>query len=65
MGSRASAAARRKTRRIDDLTAAAVLPDRRAERRRRLAGPDLEFRAYQRGEISQRPGCTGNLFRAG
>jgi hypothetical protein len=63
MGSRASAAARRKTRRIDDLTAAAVLPDRRAERRR-LAGPDLEFRACQRGEISQRPGCTGNLFRA-
>jgi hypothetical protein len=67
-----------------------VLPDPRAERRRRLAEPDLEFRAfctrrrlpasstpqlgagpgswqaerYQRGEISQRPGYTGNPFRA-
>ena len=35
-----------RARRVDDLTAAAVLPDRRAERRRRLAEPDLEFRAF-------------------
>ena len=32
--------------RAGDLHAAAVLPDRRAERRRRLAEPDLEFRAF-------------------
>ena len=29
-----------------DLDTAAVLPDRRAERRRRLAEPDLEFRGF-------------------
>ena len=73
-----------------DLNTAAVLPDRRAGRRRRLSEPDLEFRAfctrrrlpasstpqlerawdawqagrYQRGEISQRPGCADNRFRS-
>jgi hypothetical protein len=77
-----------RARRVQDLTTAAVLPDRRAERRR-LAEPDLEFRAfctrrrlpasstpqlarawdawqaerYQRGQIGQRPGYTGNPFR--
>jgi hypothetical protein len=35
-----------RARRARDLTTAAVLPDPRAERRRRLAGPDLEFRAF-------------------
>ena len=35
-----------RARRVQDLTTAAVLPDRRAERRRRLAGPDVEFRAF-------------------
>ena len=35
-----------RARRAGDLGTAAVLPDRRAERRRRLAGPDLEFRAF-------------------
>jgi len=35
-----------RARRVQDLNTAAVLPDRRAERRRRLAGPDLEFRAF-------------------
>ncbi len=35
-----------RARRIQDLDAAAVLPDPRAERRRRLAEPDLEFRAF-------------------
>ena len=35
-----------RARRVQDLTTAAVLPDPRAERRRRLAEPDLEFRAF-------------------
>jgi hypothetical protein len=35
-------------RRVYDLAAAAVLPGRRAERRRRLAGPDLDFREFCR-----------------
>ncbi len=35
-----------RARRVPDLDTAAVLPDRRAERRRRLAEPDLEFRAF-------------------
>ena len=35
-----------RARRAGDLDTAAVLPDRRAERRRRLAEPDLEFRAF-------------------
>jgi len=78
-----------RARRAQDQDTAAVLPDPRAERRRRLAEPDLELRAfctrrrlpasstpqlerawdawqagrYQRGEISQRPGYTGNPFR--
>jgi hypothetical protein len=41
---RAIATAR--ARRAEDLGTAAVLPDPRAERRRRLAEPDLEFRAF-------------------
>ena len=35
-----------RARRAGDLTSAAVLPHPRAERRRRLAEPDLEFRAF-------------------
>ena len=35
-----------RARRVEDLNTAAVLPGRRAERRRRLAEPDLEFRAF-------------------
>jgi hypothetical protein len=35
-----------RARRGQDLTSAAVLSDPRAERRRRLAEPDLEFRAF-------------------
>ena len=35
-----------RARGVQDLSTAAVLPDRRAERRRRLAEPDLEFRAF-------------------
>ena len=35
-----------RAQRVQDLNKAAVLPDPRAERRRRLAEPDLEFRAF-------------------
>ena len=35
-----------RARRAQDLDTAAVLPDPRAQRRRRLAEPDLEFRAF-------------------
>ena len=35
-----------RARRAQDPHSAAVLPDPRAERRRRLAEPDLEFRAF-------------------
>ncbi len=35
-----------RARRVQDLDTEAVLPDPRAERRRRLAEPDLEFRAF-------------------
>ena len=38
-----------RARRVQDLTTAAVLPDPRAERRRRLAEPDLDFREFCRG----------------
>ncbi len=39
-----------------DLDTAAVLPGRRAERRRRLAGPDLKFRAFcARGGLPASP----------
>ena len=62
-----------RARRLQDLNTAAVLPDRRAGRRRRLPAsstPQLErawdaWQAgrYQRGEISQRPGYADNPFR--
>ena len=35
-----------RARRVQDLNTGVVLPDPRAERRRRLAEPDLEFRAF-------------------
>ena len=35
-----------RARQVQDLDNAPVLPDPRAERRRRLAEPDLEFRAF-------------------
>ena len=37
-----------RARRVADLGAAAALPDRRAERRRRVAEPDLDFREFCR-----------------
>ncbi len=60
-----------RARRVQDLTTAAVLSDPRAERRRRLAEPGLEFRAFctrRRLPASSTPpmpqrthqGCSGN-----
>jgi len=39
-----------RARRVEELTRAAVLADRRRERRRRLAEPDLDFRAFCRAK---------------
>jgi hypothetical protein len=46
-----------RARRIQDLNTAAVLPDPWAERRRQLAEPDLEFRAFCTG------GCPAGIGR--
>jgi hypothetical protein len=48
-----------RARRVQDLSTAAVLPDPQAERRRRLAEPDLEFRAFwtRRRLPPSRPVC--------
>jgi hypothetical protein len=48
-----------------DLGTAAVLPDRRAERRRRLAEPDLEFRAFNPASITGGTSSTGTVGLAG
>jgi len=45
-----------RARRAGELTIAAVLPGRRAERRRRLAEPDLDFRMFCR--TKRMPGST-------
>jgi len=45
-----------RARRAGELTIAAVLPGRRAERRRRLAEPDLDVRTLCR--TKQMPGST-------
>jgi hypothetical protein len=37
-----------RARRVADLSTAAALPDRRAERRRQVAEPDLDFREFCR-----------------
>ena len=43
-----------RARRVADLDAAATLPDRRSERRRRVAEPDLDFREFcRRSKLSQ------------
>lgn len=39
-----------RARRVEELHDAAVLPDRRAERRRRLVEPDLDFRTFCRAK---------------
>ena len=44
-----------RARRAGDLDTAAVLPDRRAERRRRLAEPDLE--TTRSGHADHPPAC--------
>ena len=53
-------------RRSQDLDTAAMLPDPRAERRRRLAEPDLEFRAFwtrRRLPASSTPATGASLGR--
>ena len=52
-----------RTRRARDLNTAAVLPDPRAERRRRLAEPDLEFRAFCAPPGIARASSTAQLER--
>ena len=60
-----------RARRAGDLAAAAVLPGRRAERRRRVAGPDLDFREFRRRQkVSASPerswdACEGGRYRRG
>ena len=53
-----------RARRVTDLGAAGALPDRRAERRRRVAEPDLDFREFCRR--SKLPQCerSWDLFAA-
>ena len=57
-----------RARRVEDLTTAAVLPGPRAERRRRLAEPDLKFRAFctrRRLPASSTPQLERGLGRLG
>ena len=49
-----------RARRVDDLAAAAVLPGRRAERRRRVAGADLDFPGVL--PPSKGPGILGTIL---
>jgi hypothetical protein len=53
-----------RARRVADLAAAAALPDRRAERRRRVAEPDLDFREFCRRNRLPRPERSWDLFAA-
>jgi len=53
-----------RARRVADLGAAAVGPDRRAERRRRVAGPDLDFRGFCRRSKLPRPERSWDLLAA-
>ena len=54
-----------RARRAGDLTAAAVLPGRRAERRRRVAGPDLDFREFcRRQKVSASPERSWDAYEA-
>lgn len=47
---------------VADPAAAAVGPDRRAERRRRVAEPDLDFREFCRHNKLPQSGCSWDLF---
>ena len=42
-----------RARRVADLSTTAAFPDRRAERRRRVAEPDLDFREFCRNRLTQ------------
>jgi hypothetical protein len=53
-----------RARRVTDLGAAAALPDRRAERRRRVAEPDLDFREFCRRSKLPRSERSWDLFAA-
>ncbi len=51
-------------RRVADLGAAAALPDRRAERRRQAADPDLDFREFcRRSKLPQSERSWGPVRR--
>ena len=53
-----------RARRVADLDAAAVLGDRRAERRRQAAEPDLDFREFCRRSKLPRSERSRDLFAA-
>ena len=53
-----------RARRVADLSTAAALPDRRAERRRRVAEPDLDFREFCRRSRLPRSERSWDLFAA-
>ena len=53
-----------RARRVADLGAAAALPDRRAERRRRAAEPDLDFREFCRYNKLPQSERSWDLFAA-
>jgi hypothetical protein len=54
-----------RARRVADLGAAAAGPDRRAERRRRVAEPDLDFREFCRRSNLPQSGHSWDLFPGG
>jgi hypothetical protein len=53
-----------RARRVADLGAAATVSDRRAERRRRVAEPDLDFREFCRRSKLPRSERSWDLFAA-
>ncbi len=53
-----------RARRVADLSAGATGPDRRAERRRRVAEPDLDFREFRRRGKLPRSERSWDLFAA-
>jgi hypothetical protein len=53
-----------RARRVADLGAAAARPDRRAERRRRVAEPDLDFREFCRHNKLPQSERSWDLFAA-
>ncbi len=53
-----------RARRVADLGATAVGPDRRAERRRRVAEPDLDFREFCRRSKLPQSERSWDLFAA-